>query len=280
VLSDRLITDHKSGPVADILKSIRLDQVDELPPDCHLLELMHDGEDEEYEEVTEATFFTCFKSTRGRYTFALAVLVTVTLVLSFMVDHSCDFFSRDAVISINDVEYKYPHMEFGLFGHELKYCLDEDGCDMMHNSTVEDAGLCFPFPPAFHPDGYMVASRAFSLFGMIFGSISFAIVWASTCLNLGRRTWLFLTCSLIASAICKSFVFLVLRTDLCTAERNEMENELPDAALHASCSISKFGKIAILSIFFWVFAALLSWRMSREASFLKISSDPLGVSNE
>eukprot|EP00571_Detonula_confervacea_P013330 CAMPEP_0172302010 /NCGR_PEP_ID=MMETSP1058-20130122/3782_1 /TAXON_ID=83371 /ORGANISM="Detonula confervacea, Strain CCMP 353" /LENGTH=860 /DNA_ID=CAMNT_0013012335 /DNA_START=504 /DNA_END=3086 /DNA_ORIENTATION=- len=270
ILSDRMASDHRAHVLIDILKDIRLDRMDDvIPPDRQLFQPIVINETI---PETQARHFTCFSMPKRKCTWALAIWISVALILCFVMNNSCEFFTRDAVVSINGTEYAQPIMEFGLFSYELKRYTNDNGYD----STFEDTGICAPFPPAFHQDGYMIAARACANSTMVFGSISFALAWASTLLNLGRRAWRSLAMAALVATVCQGCVFLVLRTDLCTEKRNPLEDLLPDSA---SCSLSKSGKIAILAVCLWFLAAVGSLWMSRRVSAVQLDSDPLKISS-
>lgn len=92
-----------------------------------------------------------------------------------------------------------------------------------------------------------------ALSAMIFGSIAFALVWAATCLNLGRRSWRSIAFLSLVTTICQGCVFLVLRTDFCTAGRNPLEAITPHSA---TCELGKSGKVAILAVCLWFTATV------------------------
>ena len=253
-LSERMISDHAAQRLPDIIGNIRLDDFDDIPfTEVHTTFQMKRSSAIEVsvDESRTRRVFVCFSTPNGRRSFILAFGVTLALILSFVVGNSCDFFTRKAVVSDSGSSYEEPSLNIGLYYYELK---------KSKNSTYEDSGLCTPFPPAFEPGAYMLASRSFAFFAMVFGSLSFMIAWTSTSLTLKKRGWYGLIFCTVATTACQGLVFLVLRTDLCTTSRNPIEELIPDST---TCILSRAGIFSILATCLWFLNSVGSWHMAR-----------------
>lgn len=161
-LSDRMLSDHGAYALVDVLKDIALDQISEITSNRQFFQSVVVGDKDEIIPETKARYCSCLTRTNSRISFALAILVSVALLLNYIMDHNCDFFTHDVTVLVNGTILEEPGMDFGLFSYELKRCADINECNTgaKYNSTFVDTGICAPFPPSFQPDGYLAAARA------------------------------------------------------------------------------------------------------------------------
>ena len=284
VLSDRSISDHRAPPIIEALQGIRLDQIGELPEEQLLL--AEESDDNEDEPKVTAGMCHCLSSTPGRYAFLLALLTTVSFLISAFTDASCNFFTRGAVLEINGTLVEESHfLGVGLNSFQMRQCADgTNQCFENPNEidlTTKAAG-CTPFPPSFEPDAHWQAARAASFFALVFGVICLAVVWTLTCLSHGRRSWYGLAIASSLAAVSQGLVFLVLGTDLCKGELviSDLDAEIVDNtedsnpfgdllrpdSLSYNCTMSTFGKVSIFGVCLWSFIGLASFVMGRRAS--------------
>jgi len=257
ILSKRMLADHDIQSLPDLLANINLDE-------CHEVNawVIHSDEVEE----NEVSFIVPCSNPQGKLPIILLVFIGVACILATFSNRGCKFVGRSAIMQPHDetTTYPLPALKTGLWYYNLMECIDEDDCDdspPFDAANYVDSDYCYPYAQLYRPNSYWVAARAFGSITLLTGLIGIIPISAATCVELKKRTWMFLCCWFLLVTVFQGLQFLIMKGDLCT------ELTIPGTVgtIISQCTLSRDGFIGIAATVIWFLTAVGCSRMAGRA---------------